>query len=258
MSRERLSLLVYSDMSSRRMAPLIVEEVLGQRFGDLRLAHAGGAGQQEGADRPVPHHQTSLVALDGLRETAQGRPLGHHLALEGGAQGEGFLSVVGHRDAGVALDDARQALVIEDGFFRRLGVDHCVAQQGHRLVGLPPFQIAGREVVGAHERPFRHFDLRSLGERFRDLTQDPEGLGAVHLRDDDLFEAAGERGIGLDQPGFLEGRRADHPQGAVGEGRFQGVGRWVALARMSPGPHQVVHLVDEQDDLGVAGDLMIA
>ena len=66
--------------------PLVVEEEVGQRPGQLGLADAGGAEEQERADRPVRVGQAGAAAADG----------------------------VGHRDDGLVLaDDALVQHVLE-------------------------------------------------------------------------------------------------------------------------------------------------
>ena len=53
MRRDTVCFSMYSLMSMRTMFVLAVEERLGQRLGQLGLPDAGGAEEDEGADRPV-------------------------------------------------------------------------------------------------------------------------------------------------------------------------------------------------------------
>ena len=53
MSRATVCFSMYSDMSMRIMAALVVEQELGERAAELGLADAGRAEEDERADRPV-------------------------------------------------------------------------------------------------------------------------------------------------------------------------------------------------------------
>jgi hypothetical protein len=73
-------------MSMRTMLLLVVEEELRQRAGQLRLAHAGGAEEKEGADRPLRVLQPGPAAAHGgghrfdrffLPDDAQVKPIFH-------------------------------------------------------------------------------------------------------------------------------------------------------------------------------------
>src|SRR3546814_1683715 len=52
--------------------PLVVEEEVGQAAGQLRLAHAGGAEEQEGADRSVRVREAGPAAPDGVGDRSDG------------------------------------------------------------------------------------------------------------------------------------------------------------------------------------------
>ena len=140
------------------------------------------------------------------------------------------------------------------------------AQLGRRLVhevdGLVGQEAAGEVAVGQHRRGDERgvldahavVDLVALLE----AAQDGDGVLDRRLVDEDLLEAALERGVLLDVLAVLVERgRADHAQLAAGEHRLDhvaGVHRALAAgARADDG----VHLVDEGDDLALGvGDLL--
>ena len=84
-----------------------------------------------------------------------------------------------------------------------------------------------------------------------EAAQDRNRILDRRLADEDRLEAPGERGILFDVLlVFVEGGRADAVQLAAGERRLEqvrGVHGPVGLS----GPHQRVHLVDEQDDAAI-------
>ena len=101
---------MYSLMSMRTMARLVVEQERGERLGELGLADAGGAQEDERADRPVRVLQAGARAphrrgdgLDGLAlaDHALGQRLLHAQQLVALA-----LQHAVDRNAGPARDDA--------------------------------------------------------------------------------------------------------------------------------------------------------
>ena len=80
-----------------------VEEVAGQFLGQLGLAHAGGAQEDEGADGAVGVLEAGAVALDGLHHLAHGLVLADHLAghllLHAAQLAALLLGDAGHGDA---------------------------------------------------------------------------------------------------------------------------------------------------------------
>ena len=63
--------------------PVVVEEELGQRPGELGLAHARRAQEQERADGPVGVRQPGPAAADGVGHRPHGVVLAHHPGVEG-------------------------------------------------------------------------------------------------------------------------------------------------------------------------------
>ena len=61
---------MYSLMSMRIIARVVVEEHLGERLGELGLADAGGAEEEEGPDRSRLVLQAGAGAAHGCRATA--------------------------------------------------------------------------------------------------------------------------------------------------------------------------------------------
>ncbi len=62
---------------------VVVEEEVRQRPGQLGLAHAGGAEEQERADGPVGVRQSGPAAADGVGHRDDGLVLAHHAIVEG-------------------------------------------------------------------------------------------------------------------------------------------------------------------------------
>ena len=105
---------MYSDMSMRISALLVVEQELGQRLGQLGLADAGGPEEQERADRPVRVLQAGAGAAHRVGDRA------HRLVLADDARAQVLLHLqqllalalqhLVDRDAGPARHDAGDVL----------------------------------------------------------------------------------------------------------------------------------------------------
>ena len=113
---------MYSLMSRRVMALLVVEHELGQRLGQLGLAHAGGAEEQERADRPVGVLQAGAGPAHGVGDGGQRLLLADHAAAQAVLHAQQLLALaLQHlldRHAGPAGDDGGDLL----------GVDHLGGQ----------------------------------------------------------------------------------------------------------------------------------
>ena len=79
-SRSRLSGVWYSLMSSRTIRSARAEQVLGERLGDLGLAGAGRADEEEDAERPRRVGETRLDQRDALDEAVDRLRLADHAA----------------------------------------------------------------------------------------------------------------------------------------------------------------------------------
>ena len=92
-----------------------VKQGLGQGFGQLGLAHAGGTQEQEGADGLVGVGDAGAAAEDGLGHQTHRLVLTHHPLVEDLLQMEQLfpfaLHQAGDGDAGPALDDAGDLLL---------------------------------------------------------------------------------------------------------------------------------------------------
>ena len=114
MSRATECFSMYSDMSRRTSARLVVEQEAGQRLGQLGLADACGAEEHERAHRPVRILQAGAGAAHGGRDRL------HGLALADDALGQILLHVqqllalalehLVDRHAGPARDDLRHVV----------------------------------------------------------------------------------------------------------------------------------------------------
>ena len=92
-----------------------VEQGLGQRLGQLGLAHAGGAKEQEGANGLVRVGDTGPGAQNGLGHQTDGLVLSHHAFVKDVLQMQQLFALtlhqLGYGNAGPALDDAGDLLL---------------------------------------------------------------------------------------------------------------------------------------------------
>ncbi len=240
-------------------------QLVGQLAGDLGLADAGGAGQQEVADRPVRIAQAGARQLDAggqgldrivLAENHQlevafqvGQPVAvvvrHALRRDAGDPGDGFLDVAHlHRLAALALGQQAQAgggLVDDvDGLVRQVAVGDVARRQLHRR--------ADRAAGEVH--------LVVLLEALAQALDDLDGVLDAGLRHVDLLEAARQRPVLLEDAAvFLVGGAADAAQLAAGQHRLEQVGGVHHAAAGGAGADDHVDLVDEQDRARSAGQL---
>ncbi len=95
---------MYSDMSSRTMRPLVVEQELGQRPGGLGLSHAGRAQEDERAERAVRVLQPGAAPPHRVGHRGHRRRLADHppaqLLLQPGQPLALRLQHLGHRNSG--------------------------------------------------------------------------------------------------------------------------------------------------------------
>ena len=103
---------MYSLMSMRVMRLLVVEQELGQRARQLGLADAGGAQEDERADRPVRVLEAGPGAPDGVGDGLDGLVLADDALVQALLHVDelGLLALqqARHRDAGPRGDDARR------------------------------------------------------------------------------------------------------------------------------------------------------
>jgi hypothetical protein len=97
--------------------PLVVEHELGQRAGQLGLAHAGRAQEQERADRPVGIAEPGPPAPHGVGHRVDGVVLTHHALREPLFHLHELLDLAleqaGDRDAGPLRDGGRDVLLVD-------------------------------------------------------------------------------------------------------------------------------------------------
>ena len=228
-----------------------------QLLGHLGLAHAGGAGEQEIADRLVRVAQAAARQLDRRGQAADRLVLAedHHLQVA--------LEVLQHVLVGRAdllgrdprhLGDDGLDLLHVDQVLARFRREQALARAGlvdhvDRLVGQQAVaDVLDRQVHGRLDRlvGIAHavvgFVLRLQA------LQDLDRLAHGRLDDVDLLEAPGQRAILLEDPAvFLEGGRADAAQLAAGQHRLDQVGGVHGPAAGGTGADDGVDLVDEQD-----------
>jgi hypothetical protein len=256
-------------------------EHLGEGLGELGLADAGRAGEQERADRLVGAREAGAGPLDRGGDGRDGLILAEDQVGEALAQVLQDVAVRGRdrlgRDAGHAGDDGLDGGGVDGdgglagvvvgvdqrvgGGWRRRGRGEAGGRAGlvddvDRRVGqVAVAQVLVREHGGELER------LRGVAHAVVGLVggleaaEDLYGLGDGGLQDLDLLEAAGERLVALE--GRLEvlvGGRADAAQLAGREGRLEHVAGVHGAARGGAGADDGVDLVDEQDRVGVVLD----
>ena len=106
-----LLVLAHVDTGHHR---LVVEEELRQRLGELGLAHAGGAQEEEGADGPVLVGQAGAAAAHGVGHGRDGLVLADHALVQFGLHPQELLLLAlhhpGDRNAGPAGHDLGDVL----------------------------------------------------------------------------------------------------------------------------------------------------
>ena len=111
---------------------LIVEQGLRQCLGQLGLADAGGAQEQEAADRSVRISNTGTRAQDSVRHLLHGLVLADNALMQHVRQAQQLFALalhqLSHRDAGPAGHDAGDFLI-----------GHAVTQQAGFLLGISDF-----------------------------------------------------------------------------------------------------------------------
>ena len=189
---------MYSDMSMRSMALLVVEEEFRERASQFRLAHARGAEEQERADGAVRVGQARAAAAHGVRHQAQAVFLAHH------AHAQAFFHLhqlrhfafqhLGDGDVRPARDHARHVLFVHD-----------FLQHAARLVDALQLGVGGGEFLfQSHQlavADFRRFVQVALARdaRFVDLRLLDGFLQLANIRDDFLLRLPAQ----LQLVGFL-------------------------------------------------------
>ncbi len=255
-------------------------------LGELGLADAGGAGEQEAADRLVGAREAGAGALDRGGDGGHGLVLAEHevgeavaevlqdVAVRGGDRLGGDPRHAGDDGLdGGAVDDDRclcgglggpVAGVLDQGFRGgRFGRGGGEAGRGAGLVDdvdrgvreVTVAQVLVREGGGEGQRLgcVVHAVVGLVGGL--EAAEDLDRLGDGGLQDLDLLEAAGERLVALERGlEVLVGGRADAAQLAGGEGRLEHVAGVHGAARGGAGADDGVDLVDEEDRVRVVLD----
>ncbi len=302
-------------------ACLVAEQELGQRAGELGLAHARRAQEDERSGRTVRVFETGPRAADGPGHGLDRFVLAHDALVQllfhlQQTMGLG-LGELGHRDAGphgrhlgdLVLTDGDLGVLVglppllfqlvplvqqlalavaeRSGLLEVLGVDGRFLLAAHFQDGVLDFPevrggahvldalarrgfvdevdgLVGQEAVadvavGQVGRGFQGLvgdahpmvRLVALAQTLEDLA----GLLDARLFHQDLLEAALESRVLLQVLAvFVERGGADGLQLAPGQSRLEDGGR-VDGAFSRAGAHEVVDLVDEQDDVAALGDL---
>ena len=168
---------MYSDMSMRTIAPLVVEQERRERLGELGLADAGRAEEHERADRPVGVLQPRASAAD------RGRNRVHRLALADDPPHDFLLHLeellafafehLVDRDAGPARDDLGDVVggdrfVDERALALFLALGELLFEFGDRAVG----DLAGLGEVAPALRLGKRVARRV--ELFLELLDEPD------------------------------------------------------------------------------------
>ncbi len=253
--RDRVLLAVLAHV----VALELVAEVLRELLGELRLADAGRAGEEERPGRPLGRPEPGPRALDGRGHLVHRLVLPEHHALERFAERAQALPV---GRGGLGLGDARHPgddpLDLRDVHHppsvlgrvepkrRPRFVDHV-----DRAVRQPQVaQVPPGEARRHLERPVRVGDLVVLLVPLAQALEDADRVALVRLVNVDALHAARERTVPLDVLELLERGGAHEPDLALGEDRLDQVGEVHRAAGGRPGAHHRVHLVDEEDRQG--------
>ncbi len=229
-------------------------------LGHLGLAHAGGAGEQEVADRLFRIGQPRAGQLDRRGQRLDGRvlPEDHHLqvalqvlqhVLVGGADLLGRNPRhLGHDGLDLLDVDQLLALAFRQQPLAGTGfVDHVDGLVGQQTVA----DVLDRQV---HRRLQRVIGIGHAVVRFvlgLESLQDLVGFAHGRLDDVDLLEAACQRTVLLEDAAvFLERGRADAAQLARRQRRLDQVRGVHGAARRRPGTDDGVDLVDEEHRVG--------
>ncbi len=160
---------MYSDMSTRNIAALVVEEELGERARELGLADAGRAEEQERTDRTVRIGKPGPRTADRVGHRGHCRVLADHALVQHLFEAHELRELAFHqprdRDPGPLGDDLGDVLLVDlflqhravalelaesRGHGLELALDHgnvAVAQLGRALeitVTLGPFRVEAR------------------------------------------------------------------------------------------------------------------
>ena len=145
-----LHVLAHVDADHR---PLVVEEEVGQRAGQLGLADAGGAEEEERADRPVGVGQAGPAAADGVGHRGDGLVLADDPLVEDLLHADELLHLALHEagdgDAGPLGDDLGDVLLVD------LLLEHLLGglELGEALGGLVDLRARARGSGRSGSRP---------------------------------------------------------------------------------------------------------
>ena len=152
-----LHVLAHVDAGQRA---LVVEQPGGQRLGQLRLAHAGGAQEDEGPERLFRVGQSALVAADGVGDRRDRVVLADHPVAEDALQLQQppalALQHLGDRDARPLRDDGGDVLL-----------GHLLPQQARGAAGLRVLVVRRqlRRLLVEAALQGRHRPVADLGRR---------------------------------------------------------------------------------------------
>ena len=225
---------------------------------DLGLADAGGAGEQEAADRLALVAQARARHLDRRGERLDGLVLAEDHQLEVALEVLQQVAVGGRdvlgRDARHARDDvldlraprraprARPPACSRSRAPASSTTSIALSGRCRSLMCRSASSAAARSASSAYSTPWCSSNLRLQA------LQDLDRLGHRGLGHVDLLEAARQRVVLLEDAAvFLVGGRADAAELAVGEHRLDQVGGVHDAAGGGAGADHGVDLVDEQD-----------
>jgi hypothetical protein len=239
------------------VADELVPEVEGELLGQLRLAHAGGASEQEAARGMVGMAEPRARALDGHDRGVDGALLPEHHALQRFFQRAQALLVGG---GGLFLGDARHAGhdLLDLGHVRRLllvRAGRLQAQHGPRLVQdvdgaiREPVvaQVPAGEAGGRLQGGVGVGDLVVVLVAAAQPAEDLDRLLQRGLVEVDLLDAPGQGAVLLDVLELLERGRAHEPDLAFGQDGLDQVREVHGAAGGGARADHGVHLVDEED-----------
>ncbi|SVK51772.1 Protein of uncharacterised function (DUF3170) [Acinetobacter baumannii] len=230
---------------------------LGQLYGDLGFPDPGRPGEQEGTDRLAFVAQTGAAHLDRFRQRFDRLILAEYQHLQAIAQVSQHVAIAGrHGFLRDASDTRHHGFDIGhvDGFLALAGRHQPAA--GARLVDHVDRLVRQMTIVDVFHRQL-HRGADRLGGithvvvRFilgLQAVDDLNGLFRRRFGDIDLLETARQSAILFeDVAELLVGGRADHPDLAARQQRFDQIGGIHLPARSRTGADDGVNFIDEQD-----------
>ena len=260
-ARHRVALHVLRHIEADQFQP----QDPGKLTGHLRLAHARGTGEEEGADGLLLLPQAGAAHADGGGQGVDGRFLAEDHQFQIPVQVAQGLGIRGGdllgRDAGDLGDDTLDVGNVDAFLAPRRGHElHMgtgLVDDVDGLVGqVAVVDVLGRQFRRGAEGRLGVADLVMFLEAGLEALEDQDRVLDAGLVDIDLLKTPGQGPVLLENAAkLLVGGRADTAQLPGGQDRLDQIGGVHDPARGRTGADDGVNLVDEQNGLGLALEL---